>query len=139
MDPALRRVIVERAGHRCEYCQLHRDHQPSVPFHLEHIIARQHGGDDSPANLALACHRCNLCKGPNLTGLDPETGELTRLFHPRQDRWTAHFAFQRGQIVGLTVIGRTTAALLQMNTPDRIELRLALLASGLWDSALTNP
>lgn len=22
-------------------------------------------------NLALACHRCNLRKGPNLTGIDP--------------------------------------------------------------------
>jgi 5-methylcytosine-specific restriction endonuclease McrA len=82
MDPALRRVVVERAGHRCEYCHLHCDHQPAVPFHLEHILARQHGGDDSLVNLALACHRCNLRKGPNLSGLDPETGQLTRLFHP---------------------------------------------------------
>jgi hypothetical protein len=38
-----------------------------------------------------------------------------------------------GRIVGLTVIGRTTVELLQMNTPDRIELRLALLTAGLWD------
>jgi hypothetical protein len=135
MDPALRRVVVERAGHRCEYCHLHCDHQPSVLFHLEHIIARQHGGDDSLANLALACHRCNLRKGPNLTGLDPETGQLTRLFHPRQDHWSGHFALQRGHIVGLTLIGRTTAALLQMNTPERIELRLTLLTAGLWDPA----
>jgi hypothetical protein len=138
MDP-LRRAVVERAGHRCEYCQLHRDHQPSVAFHLEHIIARQHGGDDSQANLALACHRCNLCKGPNLTGLDPETGKLTPLFHPRQERWTEHFALRGGQIVGLTVVGRTTAALLRMNTPERIELRLALIALEMWDNAKTKP
>jgi 5-methylcytosine-specific restriction endonuclease McrA len=27
-------------------------------------------------NLALACHRCNLRKGPNLTGIDPMSGEM---------------------------------------------------------------
>jgi hypothetical protein len=135
MDPALRRVVVERAGHRCEYCHLRCDDQSSVPFHIEHIIARQHGGDNSPENLALACHRRNLRKGPNLSGLDPQTGQLSRLFHPRQDCWTGHFALEGGHIIGLTVIGRTTAALLQMNTPDRIELRLALLAVGLWNPA----
>ena len=135
MDPALRRMVVERAGHRCEYCHLQGDHLPSAPFHVEHIIARQHGGDDTPENLALACHRCNLRKGPNLTGLDPETGELSRLFHPRQDHWTTHFAFLRGHIIGRTPVGRTTAALLQMNTPDRVELRLDLLTARLWDSA----
>lgn len=124
---------MERARCRCEYCRLHCDHQPSTPFHVEHIIARQHGGDSALGNLGLACHRCNLRKGTNLTGLDPETGELTRLFHPRQDDWIAHFAFQRGYIVGLTVIGRTTAALLRMNTPDRIELRLDLVTAGKWD------
>lgn len=104
-----------------------------MAFHVEHIIARQHGGDDSLSNLALACHRCNLRKGPNLTGLDPQTGGLTRLFHPRQDFWAVHFVFQQGHIAGQTVIGRTTAALLQMNTPDRIELRVSLLTAGLWD------
>ena len=104
-----------------------------MAFHLEHIIARQHGGEDSPDNLALACHRCNLHKGPNLTALDPKTGELTRLFHPRKDRWNGHFDFQQERIIGRTAIGRATAALLQMNTPDRIELRRQLLAAGLWD------
>ena len=62
MDPALRRLVVERADFRCEYCLLHCEYQSSVAFHVEHIIARQHGGADSPANLALACHRCNLHK-----------------------------------------------------------------------------
>jgi len=133
MDPALRRLVFERAHFRCEYCRLQCDHQAAVAFHLEHIIARQHGGTDSPDNLALACHRCNLRKGPNLASLDPETGELTRLFHPRQDHWNGHFNFQNGRIIGLTPVGRTTAALLQMNTPDRLELRSQLLSAGLWD------
>ena len=29
-------------------------------------------------NLALACIDCNLHKGPNLTGIDPETNQVTR-------------------------------------------------------------
>jgi len=132
MDAALRRFVMERAGHRCEYCRLHRDHQPSVLFHIEHVTARQHGGDDSPGNLALACHHCNLHKGTNLVGRDPQTGQVTHLFHPRQHNWTEHFNLGGGQVVGRTAIGRTTAALLQMNAPDRIELRLQLMAAGLW-------
>ena len=133
MHAALRRFVEERAGQRCEYCRLHHDFQPLSPFHVEHIIARQHGGTDSPENLALACHRCNLHKGPNLTGIDPQTGVLTRLFHPRQDRWMDHFQLRQAVITGRTSLGRTTALLLQMNTPDRIELRGSLLAAGLWE------
>jgi hypothetical protein len=45
----------------------------------------QHGGGDDADNLALACPDCNLRKGPNLTGIDPETGAVVRLFHPRRD------------------------------------------------------
>ncbi|HXK00748.1 MAG TPA: HNH endonuclease [Verrucomicrobiae bacterium] len=48
--------------------------------HVEHIIAKQHGGSGDAENLALACHRCNLQKGPNLTGIDPQTAEVARLF-----------------------------------------------------------
>jgi hypothetical protein len=54
------------------------------------------------------------------------------LFHPRQHNWTEHFNLGGVQVVGRTAIGRTTAALLQMNAPDRIELRLQLMAAGLW-------
>ncbi len=41
-----------------------------------------------------------------------------------------HFTVRDGQIIGLTAIGRTTASLVRMNTPDRIELRRALLLAG---------
>jgi hypothetical protein len=45
-------------------------------------VAQQHHGGSDEVNLALACHFCNRHKGPNLTGIDPTTGELTRLFNP---------------------------------------------------------
>ncbi|HMJ66513.1 MAG TPA: HNH endonuclease [Candidatus Binatia bacterium] len=86
MDAALRRAVSERAGDTCEYCSLPQSQQAIVAFHVEHIVARQHGGDDRFDNLALACHHCNLRKGPNLTGVDPQSGILTRLFHPRRDK-----------------------------------------------------
>ena len=90
---------------------------------MEHITARQHGGGDVPENLALACHHCNLHKGPNLSGLDPQTGELTRLFNPRLDDWNEHFAARGGEVIGLSTIGRTTVILLKMNEDGRLQLR----------------
>jgi hypothetical protein len=65
--------------------------------------------------------------------MDPETGKITLLFNPRLDTWSDHFVLSRGFVLGLTPIGRTTAALFRMNTPDRVELRLALQKAGLWD------
>lgn len=99
-------------------------------FHVDHVIARQHVDhqDDDPESLALACNRCNLCKATNLSSIDPDTGELVRLFHPREDVWDQHFAFDGITIVGLTPTGRATARLLQMNARHRIELREWLLS-----------
>ena len=78
-------------------------------------------------NLALACHRCNLRKGPNLTGFDPETREIASLFHPRRDPWAEHFVIRGPRIEGLTAIGRTTVLVLGMNDARRLELRANLL------------
>lgn len=69
-------------------------------------------------------------KGPNLTGCDPENGEIVPLFHPRRDRWSDHFMFLGPRIVGLTAIGRTTVVVLGMNDARRLDLRAELLASG---------
>jgi hypothetical protein len=111
-----------RAGNRCEYCLIHQQHY-LITFHVEHIIARQHRGSDADSNLALACHFCNRHKGPNVAGLDPATGVLTRLFNPRTDVWSHHFRIERGRIIGLTPVGRTSVEVLQMNRLDRVRLR----------------
>jgi 5-methylcytosine-specific restriction endonuclease McrA len=66
MDAGLRARVFERAGGRCEYCRLHQDDADFLTFHVEHIIAEQHGGGDDPENLCVACPECNLAKGPNL-------------------------------------------------------------------------
>ncbi|WP_197455027.1 HNH endonuclease [Stieleria varia] len=79
MNESTKTIVRERAGHRCEYCRLHQDDSPLATLHVEHIVPRKHGGTNDLDNLALACIDCNLHKGPNLTGIDPETGEITVL------------------------------------------------------------
>jgi hypothetical protein len=116
------------AGDRCEYCRLRQEHS-AVPHQGEHIVARQHGGADDIENLALACHRCNLHKGPNLSGIDPATGDVAALFHPRRDQWADHFAHRGAYIQGLTASGRATVAVLALNDARRLEFREELLGT----------
>jgi hypothetical protein len=97
---------------------------------MEHIIAKQHGGSEEPGNLALACHRCNLRKGPNLTGIDPLTNELVALFNPRRDQWQDHFRIRIVRIEGTTSIARATVQVLAMNDARRLDLRQELLGRG---------
>jgi len=131
MDAAIRDRVRRRATNRCEYCRLPQAHLLFSLFHIEHICPKKHGGTDAEDNLCLACNFCNLHKSSNLTGIDPQTRSITPLFHPRRDQWLDHFAFDGGVIVGLTAVGRTTVLVLNMNDPERIELRLEILDSNL--------
>jgi 5-methylcytosine-specific restriction endonuclease McrA len=58
MDEALRRLVWERARHRCEYCKLPQAYS-TLAFEVDHVIARKHGGPTAPGNLALTCFYCN--------------------------------------------------------------------------------
>jgi len=128
---ALEASVIRRARGRCEYC-----HFPTVnaelPFHIDHIIAEKHGGPTTSANLAWACFSCNLRKGSNIAGLDPITGALTRLFHPRSDTWREHFARKSALLRGKTAIGRTAVAVLDINDPDVIAIRQSLMDEGVF-------
>lgn len=132
MSPRLRQLVRDRAHRRCEYCHLREEDLPLWPFHLDHIVAEQHSGTDDPQNLAWACQRCNLCKGTNLTAVDPDSTNIVRLFHPRTERWEDHFIIQNSGIWGISSIGRATVWLLQMNCAERMRLRTELMASGRW-------
>lgn len=126
IDRTVRAFVRARAEERCEYCLLPQDLVPLVRFHVEHILPRKHGGSDDTDNLALACFHCNLHKGPNLTGIDPESGDIVALFDPRRAIWEEHFAQDGVFIVGLTPTGRATVRVMSMNAPTRIELRTEL-------------
>ena len=123
MKAALKRLVLSRAAGRCEYCLIRQSDEPFFTFHTEHITARQHGGATVEGNLALACHHCNLHKGPNLTAIDPQGGAVVRLFHPRQQVWAEHFELRSAFVVGTSATGRATINLLQMNAPPRLQLR----------------
>jgi hypothetical protein len=125
VDGLVRRRVRDRAQDRCEYCLRAQSTSLLIPFHVEHIIPRKHGGLDSEENLALACAECNLRKSSDLAGFDPETQVMTRLFNPRADRWDEHFASDGPRIVGLTAVGRTTVRVLDLNSSIRIRLRMA--------------
>ena len=127
METAIREWVRKRANYTCEYCQLRQEHT-GLTHHIEHIVAKQHGGTDDLGNLALACHRCNSRKGPNLSGIDPVTGELAPLFHPRNQGWAEHFKLQGIRIEGISATGRATVQVLAMNDARRVELRAELSA-----------
>jgi hypothetical protein len=82
--------------------------------------------------LPWSCHHDNDHKGPNLSGIDPETGKVVRLFNPRRQRWSRHFRFEGPGIVGRTQCGRATVGVLALNARDRVELRSELIAAGLF-------
>jgi HNH endonuclease len=131
MDAALRQLVRARAGNRCEYCHLSQ-RVVDQTLQIEHIIARQHQGGEHESNLALACDQCNLHKGPNLSAIDPETGDIVELFHPRKDAWEGHFQWRGAEIAGRTATGRATARLLDMNSWVRVQFRATLMALGQW-------
>lgn len=131
-DRAVEAEVVRRAQGRCEYCHF-PEAAAELLFHLDHIIAEKHGGLTTSANLAWACFSCNLHKGPNIAGLDPDTGQLTRLFHPRTDVWTEHFVWDGAWLRGRTAVGRTTLAVLAINAADSVAVREALRDEGIFN------
>jgi hypothetical protein len=125
----LRRLVRERANNCCEYCWVN-ERFSFFPHELDHIFAQQHGGETVEFNLALSCSICNKHKGPNLTSLDPVTGNIEPLFHPRRHKWRDHFQLVNGQIDPLTPTGRATVNLLRLNSNERIVERHLLIESG---------
>ena len=132
MKRSLRQLVRERARQRCEYCHLPDSAAAVAIFHIEHIMAKQHGGSDAADNRCWSCHRCNLHKGPNLSGRDPLTGKVVRLFNPRRQLWKRHFEWHEAILVGRTQTGRATIAVLNINDPQRLELRQLLMREGDW-------
>jgi hypothetical protein len=125
----LRRLVVQRAKGRCEYCGLSPEGQEAT-FHIDHIVPRASGGPTEMDNLALACVSCSLRKAARRSARDPSTGRAVRLYHPRRQRWVDHFRWQGVRVIGLTPTGRATVAALQMNRPLVLAIRLEEAAHG---------
>jgi hypothetical protein len=129
MKSSLETTVRRRARDSCEYCRLPQSAY-RLSFQLDHVVAKQHRGKSHVANLALACPRCNLNKGPNIASIDIITQLVVRLFNPRRDRWPEHFRWRGPRLLGLTPIGRVTIRLLAINHPDAMALRRLLILDG---------
>jgi hypothetical protein len=126
----LRQLVYERAKGRCEYCLI-PEIAVLIPHEVDHIIAQKHGGLTESENLALSCTLCNKYKGSDLASLDPATGNIVALYHPRREHWANHFQLSEAQFVPITPTGHVTIRLLQLNSPNRIEERKLLITAGL--------
>lgn len=120
----LRTLVHERANGYCEYCRIAE--RLSFECHqIDHVIAEKHEGRTDEDNLALSCTLCNAFKGSDIASIDPESGEIVRLFNPRIDDWNENFSFDLGSVVGKTPSARATVRLLKFNRFPRIEERLS--------------
>ena len=125
-----RRLVIERANGRCEYCLLHQQDSALFNHEIDHVIAEKHGGPTSIENLAYACFECNRYKGSDISSVDLETGELTPLFNPRQQSWANHFRLEGPFITPLSAAGRVTIHLLRLNAEQRVRRREGLIVLG---------
>jgi hypothetical protein len=129
----LRRLVIQRAHSICEYCLIHQD-DACFSFHIDHIVSRKHRGPTTSTNLALSCLRCNVAKGTDPGAFIGRPPRLIRLYHPRQERWHQHFRLAAARIIPLSDEGRATVSLLDLNAPDRLLLRKALIKAGRYPS-----
>jgi hypothetical protein len=125
----LRQVVIARANGRCEYCLL-PDFVTYYAHEVDHILAEKHEGKTVGDNLCLSCRQCNRHKGSDLASVDPATGDIVFLFHPRKDRWSDHFRLNGALIEGITAKGRATVRLLHFNDDEQVDLREELIKLG---------
>jgi hypothetical protein len=112
----LREQVGADARHRCGYC-LTQERVVGTRMEIEHILPEALGGRTVIANLWLACSPCNAHKGDRITAVDPVTATLVRLFNPRRQVWSEHFAWtaEGDRIVGKSATGRATVSALDLN------------------------
>jgi HNH endonuclease len=124
-----RKIVIARAKQCCEYCYCQADFSPQS-FSVEHITPRNRDGQTVLENLALSCQGCNNFKHIKSEGIDPVTKQVVPLYHPRQQAWYDHFAWDEDYtlILGLTPTGRATVQTLKLNRPSVINLRRVLFA-----------
>ena len=106
----LKKLVASWANGNCEYCRS-QSRFAMQPFSVEHIIPRSRGGKTTADNLALSCQGCNNCKYNKTKAIDPVSGELAALYHPRQEQWEEHFIWNDdfSIIIGITPTGRGVA------------------------------
>jgi 5-methylcytosine-specific restriction endonuclease McrA len=122
----VRTRVQAQANDQCGYCRSLQKYILGV-LEIEHIIPKAAGGSDDEENLWLACRLCNAYKGTQTDGRDPLTNRKVKLFNPRKQKWSRHFAWSNDGtcISGLMACGRATVLALQLNNPYAVTVRQA--------------
>jgi len=115
VNPFIEGLLLVRAKYECEYC---RRLLTEIGWQAEHLWPESRGGTSEEGNLAASCQRCNNNKGDHVEWIDPLTGSSFPLFNPRTMDWKMHFKATHGEVVGISQVGRATAALLFRGTPQ---------------------
>ena len=120
----LQRRVRSHFAECCAYCQTAESLTVAI-FEIEHITPRSAQGETIFENLCLACPTCNRFKSNRQTAVDPIDQETVPLYHPQQQRWPDHFAWNEDatEIIGLTPVGRATVAALKMNRLQLVRVR----------------
>jgi hypothetical protein len=95
-------------------------------------VPRARGGSEAEDNLAWSCMGCNDRKYTAVDAVDPVSGELVKLFHPRQDSWAEHFSWTVDftHVIGKSSTGRATFERLKLNRSELVKLRRILRIAG---------
>jgi hypothetical protein len=109
-----------------------RTNPPAAEEQKDILWGRQARVDAGQLRRSYVCSFCNRYKGPNISGIDPSTHAVVRLFHPRRHKWTRHFRWGGPLLIGRTPIGRATIAVLLINHPEAVAIRQLLLAADLF-------
>lgn len=135
----LRRQLEEADDGQCVYCQTRVD-VTGQALTTDHILPTAAGGATSFANLCRACRSCNEAKGEQTDAVDPLTGETVPLYHPRQQLWIDHFAWDQTstRLLGLTATGRATIVALDMNNAVILFARRRWVSAG-WHPPAPSP
>jgi hypothetical protein len=104
----LRQTVANRAKQLCEDFLI-AEADTFYGCEVDHIISLKHGGSSDPDNLAYACAPCNRAKGSDVASISV-SGEFTRFYNPRTDRWNEHFRLEGASIQQLTTIGEVTGS-----------------------------
>lgn len=74
-----------------------------------------------------------MIKQARIAGLDPQSGQVERLFDPYKQKWNEHFTWQKGGllIAGLTSTGRATVEALKLNRAPLVNARRIWIKVGL--------
>ena len=127
----IRARVQTQADNRCGYCLSPQQYILGM-LEIDHLIPRSRGGGDEEENLWLACSLCNTFKSAQTHTVDPVTRRSIRLFNPRRQKWSRHFAWTEDgtQMIGRTACGRGTIVALRLNNPIAIKVREAWVAVG---------